>query len=76
LWIHYFLRFLCIHKSSIRHIRPGCVPSFHGCEWPFYLGFSKFVELSPPLVVSTTLLSPSQQHSWLFSTFYPWILIL
>ncbi len=37
LWIHYFLRFLCFHKSSIWHTRPGCVPSFHGCGWPFYL---------------------------------------
>ncbi len=38
LWIHYFLRFMCGHRSSIWHTWPGCVPSFHGCGWPLCLG--------------------------------------
>ncbi len=38
LWIHHFLRFLCIHKNSIWHIWLGCVPSLHGCGWLFDLG--------------------------------------
>jgi len=29
---------MCIHKSNILHIWLGCVPSLHGCGWPFYLG--------------------------------------
>ncbi len=26
------------HKSSDWHTQSGCVPSFHGCGWPFYMG--------------------------------------
>jgi hypothetical protein len=29
---------MCVDKSSIWHTWLGCVPSLHGCGWPFYLG--------------------------------------
>ncbi len=57
LWIHYFLRFLCFHRSSIWHTWPSCVPSLHGCGWPFCLGLC-FLNLLNCF------------HHWLFQLFF------
>ncbi len=57
LWIHYFLIFLCFHKSNIWHTWPGCDPSLHGCGWPFFLGLC-FLNLLNCL------------HHWFFQMFF------
>ncbi len=55
--LYYLLRFLCFHKISIWHTWPGCVPSFHGCGWPFCLGLC-FLNMLNCF------------HHWLFQPFF------
>ncbi len=57
LWIHYFMRFLCVHNNSSWHNQLGCVPSLHGCGWPFCLGLC-FLSLLNCL------------HHWLFKSLF------
>ncbi len=64
---------MCFHKSSIWHTWLGCVPSLHGCGWPFCLGLC-FLNLLNCL------------HHWLHQPFFfllvssthcfPWFFIL
>jgi hypothetical protein len=64
---------MCCHRSNIWHTWPSCVPSFHGCGWPFCLGLCFLIFLS-------------YLHHWILQLFFfllvnstfcfPWLSIL